>query len=266
MTEIPQATDQTIEAMLKAIEDNYKSENRDYIGASEIGDPCMRKIWYNYHNFPKRKLGHVPLLAAESGHYAESVTADRLRLVKGIELYTHKPDGEQFGWERTIELEHPYEVIDPKTNETSWVTHGKISGHYDGLIRGLIQAPKAIHIWEHKDKDQTKFLNFKSIKSKYGEKNTLKEWDETYYGQAQINMRMAQEDGIPVNRHYLTVSYAGGRKYDSCRTDYHKEDAERLYNKMIKILNYPVEPPKLSEKPDFWMCRFCDFRKECHEQ
>lgn len=250
MAEIPQQTDPTIEAMLKAVEDNDKREKRDYIGASEIGDPCSRKIWYNYHDYPKRKLGHVPLLAAQSGYYAEDATAERLRLVKGIELHTHRPDGEQFGWEREIQLEDG--------------TTGKISGHYDGLLQGLLQAPKAIHVWEHKDKDQSKFMNFKTTKAKYGEKNALKEWDITYYGQAQINMHMAQADGIPAKRHYLTVSYAGARKYDSCRTDYNKEDAQRLYEKMVKILNYPVAPPKLSEKPDFFLCRFCDFRKECH--
>lgn len=251
MTKIPSPSDPTLEAMLKAVEDNNQREIRNYIGASEIGDPCMRKIWYNYNNCKKTELSHVPLMAADSGHYAEAKTADRLRLLPFIELYTHQSDGGQFGWKREVKLEDG--------------TTGRISGHYDGLIKGLLQAPKAIHIWEHKDKDHDKFANFQATKKKHGEKNALKQWDETYYGQAQINMHMAQADGIPAQRHYLTVSYAGARKYDSCRTDYHKEDAERLYAKMIKILNYPVAPPKLSEKPDFWLCRFCDFRKTCHK-
>lgn len=264
MAQIPQHTDPTLEAMQKAVEDTQQFQNRDYLGASLIGDLCSRKIWYNINGFPRRKSGAIGLMAADSGYYAEDKTAERLRLVEGVELHTHMADGEQYGWEREIKLEYPRKVIDPKTGEVSYQEYGKIAGHYDGLIRGIIQAPKAIHIWEHKDKDHKKFADFQTKKNKFGEKDTLKEWDINYYGQAQINMHMARIDDVQIDRHYLTVSYAGGRKYDSCRTEYNPEDAERLYNKAIKILNADQPPVKLSEKSDFYLCRFCDYRKECH--
>lgn len=252
MATIPQHGDPTLEAMLKAIADNKTFEQRNYLGASEVGDPCPRKLWYNYNNYPKAKSewAAVGSMAADSGYYAEDKTAERLRLLPFIELHTHMENGDQYGWEREIPLE---------SGET-----GKMAGHFDGLIRGLIQAPKAIHIWEHKDKDQAKFVNFQTTKAKYGEKKALKEWDETYYGQAQMNMHMARLDGVQIDRHYLTVSYAGARKYDSCRTEYNAPYAERMYDRAVKILNAAHEPKKISEKSDYYLCRFCDFREECH--
>ena len=266
MVKIPDQYDPTIRAMYEAIANSRVNEQRDYIGASEIGDECSRKIWYNYNNYPKEKSGYedISTMAADSGHYAEEKTAERLRLLPFIELHTHMDNGEQYGWERLIKLDYPNKVIDPKTGEITWQEYGKLSGHFDGLIRGILQAPKKIHIWEHKDKDHKKFADFQNKKSKYGEKNVLKEWNETYYGQAQNNMHNAHLDGVQVNRHYMTVSYAGGRKYDSCRTDYDPEYAERLNFKSIKILNAGEPLPRLSEKSDFFLCRFCDFKDECH--
>jgi len=29
-------------------------------------------------------------------------------------------------------------------------------------------------------------------------------------------------------------------------------------------MNATREPIRLSEKADFWLCRFCDYRGECH--
>lgn len=243
MVNIPQYGDPTLRAMLKAVEDTQQFENRDYVGASGIGDPCARKIWYQYNKFPRKKSSSIGLVAADSGYYAEDKTAERLRLLPFIELHTHMENGEQYGWE---------------------AEGGKMQGHVDGLIRGLLQAPKAIHIWEHKDKDHKKFADFQNKKSNFGEKDTLRNWDETYYGQAQINMHHMRNNGMKIDRHYMTVSYAGARKYDSCRTDYNEAEALRLDDKARKIIDATQPPPRINEKKDFFICRWCDFKDTCH--
>jgi hypothetical protein len=245
MVEIPQITDPTLEAMKLAIETSYKNEPRNYLGASLIGDPCSRKIWYQYNGYEQSKSSFIGIVAAECGHAAEKVTAERLRMVKGIELHTHKPDGKQYGW---------------------IAYGGKMAGHYDGLICGLIQAPKAIHIWEHKDKNHKKFADFQSKKNMFGEKRALKNWSEIYYGQAQMNMHYARLGGKQIDRHYMTVSYAGARDYDSCRTEYDPAYAETLVNKAYAIIENPSPPKRISEQKDFYLCRFCNFKDICHGQ
>lgn len=243
MVTIPAYGDPTLRALEMAVERNYKNQDRDYLGASLIGDPCARKIWYQYNKFPRPTPSHVGILAAQSGDYAEAATTERLRLIAGIELHTHDGNGKQYGW----------------------VSHGgKMRGHYDGLIRGILQAPKAIHIWEHKDKDHKKFSDFQNKKQEFGEKKALKNWNEIYYGQAQINMHFTRLDGKQIDRHYMTVSYAGGRKYDSCRTEYDPEYAAMLVDRAHKIIEAKIAPPKINEKPDFFLCKFCDFRNICH--
>lgn len=245
MVTIPTPNDPTLEAMYAAIKE-LPREDRQYLGASEIGQPCARRLWYSYNNYERVEFenNHIGLMAADSGHYAEAKTAERLRMVEGIELHTHMSNGEQYGWS---------------------AYDGKMQGHVDGLIRGLLQAPKAIHVWEHKDKDQSKFVNFQTTKHKFGEKNTLKNWDEVYYGQAQINMHFLRKQGIDVSRHYLTVSYAGARKYDSCRTEYNQGYAEHLEQRGKKLLDVTVPPPRINETPDYYVCKMCPYRKVCHE-
>lgn len=240
MVAIPSYGDPTIQAMLQIVA-NRPRDSRDYLGASSIGDPCARKLWYKFNKYPESKSDYADIgnCAADSGHYAEEATAKRLKAIPGLELLTHKDDGSQFG----------FSTFD-----------GKFKGHVDGLIlKGLLQAPKAQHVWEHKDKDHKKFADFQNVKMKFGEKNALKNWDETYYAQAQTNMHFFKMD-----RHYLTVSYAGARRYDSCRTEYNPVDAEMLVDKAYKIISATQEPQRVSENADFFLCKFCPFKDICH--
>lgn len=240
MVAIPQNFDPTLMALQREVEKAQRGkEQRDYLGASQIGDPCARKIWYKFNKYPEEEVSAIGLMAADSGYYAEEITAKRLRAIPGINLITHKEDGTQYGWS----------AID-----------GKFKGHYDGIITGLIQAPKAKHIWEHKDKDHNKFADFQNKKKQYGEKRVLEKWDEKYFGQAQVNMHFEK-----VDRHYMTVSYAGARKYDSCRTEYQPEVAERYVDRAHKIIEATQPPPRINEAPDFFLCKFCSFRKICHD-
>ena len=242
MVEIPNKPDPTLEAMKAAYlaEVSQKRVKRSYLGASLIGHDCSRHIWYSYKNYDgdEQMWGAKGHFSAESGHWAESVTADRLRLIPGLQLWTHKEDGYQYGWK---------------------AMGGEFRGHVDGVIQGLLQAPKAFHIWEHKDKDHKYFTEFCNLKVSKGEKKTLEAWDKQYYVQAQINMHY-----LEIDRHYLTVSLAGARAYESVRTEYNGEFAEQYVDRAAKIIESKSPPPRISEKPDFFKCKLCKFREvEC---
>jgi len=60
------------------------------------------------------------------------------------------------------------------------------------------------------------------------------------------------------------VALAGGREYDSCRTEYEPEKAEWAIDRAAKIIAAKEPPPRINEKPDFWLCRFCNYKGECH--
>jgi CRISPR/Cas system-associated exonuclease Cas4 (RecB family) len=239
MAKIPKRGDPTIDALKKKIYENQFDEKpRDYLGASLIGNPCARQIWYSFNNYPREPFSAETLMRFEDGHRTEDLTAERLRSIEGITLWTHKEDGSQYGFS---------------------AFNGKFKGHCDGVIQGLKQAPSSIHVWECKASEYKKYNEFTKVKAKHGDKDTLKNWNENYYIQANLYMHFLQ-----IDRHYTTVAYAGGRNYQSCRTDYDPVVAEMAIDKAEKIINTKEPPKKISEKPDFYICKWCDYRKVCH--
>ena len=237
MVKIPQRGDPTLNAMCKAIEAKIEAP-RDYLGASLIGKECAREVYYTYNGYPQIPFDANTLMNFEDGHRTEDLTAARLRMVDGIELITHKPDGKQLGFSALA---------------------GKFKGHYDGVITGILQAPKTPHIWECKASATKKFNEFTNAKLKFGEKNALENWNKNYYVQANLYMHYEE-----IDRHYLTVAGAGGRGYSSCRTEYNPHVAAKYIERANKIIHATTPPPKINERPDFYICRWCDHRKTCH--
>ena len=79
-----------------------------------------------------------------------------------------------------------------------------------------------------------------------------------YWGQAAVYMHK-----FDLTRHYLTVSLPGGRDVDSCRTECDPVFAMALEAKANRIAE-AKEPPERIGKADFYVCKWCRFRKVCH--
>lgn len=238
MAMIPIAADPTLEAVDAAIVAAQDNMPRPYLGMSGVGNPCDRKNWYDFRWSTQRAFNAATIKRFDDGHRGEAVQAERLRLVAGVELHTLTPDGDQYGFV---------------------LCGGHCKGHMDGAIRGLLQAPKTWHVWEHKQVGETKFKKLASLKAQVGEKSALKEWDEVYFGQAQLYMRCSGMD-----RHYLTCATPGGRDTISVRTDADHAFADRLIERAQRIIDAPEPPARLSERPDWYECKLCDYQDICH--
>ncbi len=239
MALIPEVVDPTLAAIDREMERRAAEEpRRSYLGASQIGETCERKLWYGLRpDMPRARFPASVLKRFEDGHRGEDVMAERLRLVPGVELWTADDQtGEQFGF---TDL------------------GGMFSGHIDGVILGLLQAPETPHIWEHKQVE--KLDEFRKAKRSFGDKQALQAWNQTYYAQAVIYM-----DYFDLTRHYLTVSSAGGRETDSCRTEANPAMAEALRGKAKRIIEAASPPARISERPEHFKCKWCDFRDTCH--
>jgi hypothetical protein len=241
MAKLPDTTpDPTLEAIDRAIEARQSRRHRNYLGMSAIGRPCDRELWYSFRHCLRPEFDAASLKRFEDGHRGEDLQAKRLRMVKGIELHVKGADGEQFGFEDL---------------------GGHFRGHMDGAIRGLLQAPKTWHVWEHKqvsDKGLAKLL--KAIQD-HGEKAALREWDETYHAQAQLYMWYSG-----MSRHYLTCSSPGGRHTIGVRTNADKGIAKQYQARASRIIFSQHPPSKLSDDPSWWQCRFCSYQGICHEK
>jgi hypothetical protein len=239
-------SDPTLEAMDKAMELKQQLEpSRNYLGASEIGNDCERYLFYSFRNACKRKISAKGIKAIEDGYLQEDVTIARLRALPFIELVntdgTFDKDGKpnQIGFEMLL---------------------GHFRGHCDGMIKGLLQAPKTWHVFEHKSNDK-KFNELKKNIADKGEKDALYHTDSTYYAQAQIYMH-----AFELERHYLVSCLPGGRDHVSCRTEYKRSYAEMLIEKAKNIIfeNWTI-PAKTSNKREFFKCGWCQFKGICHD-
>ena len=242
MAAIPEHKDPTLAALDAVIESANDSRPRPYLGASQIGQPCSRALWFSFRWTTQRHIPAAGLRRIQDGFRGEAVLIDWLRKVPDIELWTVDPENE----------ENQIGIVD---------CGGHFRGHLDGVIQGLKQAPKTPHVWESKICNESKFNKLRKLITEKGEKNALKEWDETYYAQAQVYMR-----GTELTRHYLTVATPGCRDIVSCRTAYNKTDAKALLKKAETIIAAERPPLKLSDNPAWWQCKFCDHHALCHGQ
>lgn len=211
---------------------------RTYLGMSSIGDPCERKLWYSFRHAMVKQHSAETIKRFEDGHAGETLQAARLRLVPAIELHTQQADGSQFGFR---------------------MIGNHFSGHMDGAIYGLLQAPNTWHVWEHKQVGEKKFNELKKFKAAVGEKAALEKWDETYHGQAVMYMHASG-----MSRHYLTCSTPGGRNTISVRTNKAPKKADALLAKAKRIITTDRPPARINEDPAWYVCKLCDYSPVCH--
>lgn len=238
----PTFTEQLTERIdLALCEANAKQPERDYLGASRLGENCSRKLQYEYTNTPKDEgFSGQTLRIFAAGHVFEDLAILWLRLA-GFELFTEKPNGYQFGFS---------------------VADSRIRGHVDGIING---APEALGLsfpmlWECKS------LNAKSWK------------DTVKRGVAKSKPVYAAQ--MATYQAYMEGSVPGISKNPALFTAINKDTAE-LYFELVpfdaslaqKVSDRAVTILKAAEAgellprhtadPEHFECRFCEYRSYC---
>lgn len=250
--------DPTIEAMNQSIlEKSQKETSRGYLGASQIGHPCHRKLFYSFRYCEKKIVNKNSdphdiemelnrIKSVEDGRRQELLIIENLRRVPGVEVYSDDGTLDEHGNPNQIGFE---------------MLLGHFRGHLDGVITGLLQAPKTPHVFEAKCRKEEFVRDLEKKKQKFGEKNALREWSPEYYGQAQIYMH-----AMELERHYLVCMSPGGRREISCRTDYNKKDAEALIEKAQRIIfDDEYLPPRMSNNREYFECKWCLYQEICHD-
>ena len=241
MTKLPEPSDPTLEAVDAAIVKNNQQEARTYLGASGLGDSCSRKLWYGWRWILPQIIEATGWRNILDGNAGETVMAERLKAVPQLRLITEDQEGAQF---------------------SVAALGGHLRGHLDGVILGLFQAPKTWHVWEHKQVSEKKFRELKKKIDDLGEKSALEAWNGIYFIQAQLYMGLIKNG--PIKRHYMTVASAGGRQIQSVRTEFQKEVFDWAIEKAKEIIESKTPPMRVSEKPDYYLCKWCNFQEHCH--
>ena len=203
---------------------------REHLGASFIGRECARSIWYTFRWSVKAHFKARILRLFERGQREEPAILKLLRQA-GI----HAVD------------------VDPKTGKQFRITDH--DGHMGGSLDAkLFDTPDFPNIWvlaefkTHNDK------SFKALKEA-----GLEESKPEHIIQMQLYMHYTS---LP-NALYFAIN-KNDDDIEVLTVEYDASVAERFINRAHRIIYAKLPPPRISESPAWYKCRWCDHKEVCH--
>jgi PD-(D/E)XK nuclease superfamily protein len=231
MAKIPEPTHSTIESIYRTYEDQPQVE-RSYLGCSSFGNECDRALWYAFRwaRAPEQFSGRM-LRLFNTGHREEERLIADLRLA-GCEVY----------------------IVDPESGQQFAVSGlgGHLRGHLDGVVMGLVEAPKTPHVLECKTHNMKSYVALL--------KDGVKHSKPGHYAQMQLYMRLEGLD----RAFYLAQNKNDDSLYAE-RVHVDPAAVAMLIRRAEQIITAEAAPPKISDDPEFFACRWCPSKGVCHE-
>lgn len=229
MAKIPPKMNTTSEAIIRWW-DKSDDEPRPHLGASEIGKPCKRALWYSFRWATAKKFDGRMLRLFNRGHREEPQFLEELRGI-GAEVYE----------------------IDPETKQQHRFSgyKGHVGGSCDAIGRGLPEAPKTWAIIEFKTHGEKSFTELV--------KKNVQEHKPEHYAQMQLYMGWSELSRAL----YLAVNKNTDELYSEW-VHFDQAAFEQLEAKAKEIVDATEPPQGLSEDPAWYQCKFCDHHAICH--
>ena len=216
---------------------NRRQRPRDYLGASRIGEPCSRKLVYEFTHTPPdpgKEFTGGTLRIFAAGHQFEDLSIRWLRAA-GFDLRTHDVSGGQFGFE---------------------TANGRIKGHIDGVIVGGpdvgVTWPA---LWEHKA--------LKASSWNDTVKHGVRASKPVYFAQMQIYMAYMD---LPVA--LFTILNKDTQALHHELVSFDAAAAQMLSDKAVDVIRAADAgelPPRIAANSDFYLCRWCAYARRCWE-
>jgi hypothetical protein len=199
------------------------------LGASSIGDPCIRKVWLSWRGFYIPKFSGRTLRIFKTGHLQETRIIDDLRL-SGLSVWDADADGNQF------------EFTDP------------LSGHFiakvDGVVKALPEDPDTPHMMEvktHSDK------SFKDL-TKHGVlKSKPMHWYQMQSGMLYGGFNRGLYVALNKNDEQFYVETV-----EPC-----EETQMRVQKRVANLVRTTIAPSRIADSSDSFACKFCDAKEVC---
>lgn len=215
---------------------NKKAAPRNYLGASLLGEECLRKLQFHFFHVPpdegKGFNGRI-LRIFERGHAAEGRMIGYLKMA-GFDLRTTGKNGRQF----------EFSLLD-----------GMIKGHCDGVLVAGPQMMQYPALWENK-----------CLGAKYWkqlEKERLKKFSPVYYGQVQIMQAYFELTDSPA---LFTALNADTEEIYVELIPFDAETAQKVSDNAVTVIKACEAGeilPRLTDDPTFFKCRWCDWHDRC---
>lgn len=231
MAAIPQRDQKTTAALYAAVVKREAEPSRGHLGASVLGGECRRALWYSFRWADEREFDGRVLRLFRRGKLEEDLVVQDLEAA-GIEVHAFDDHGRQFRFS---------------------VVGGHVGGSMDGAVLGVLEAPKTWHVLEVKTHNAK---SFRDVAAK-----GVEDSKPTHWAQMQLYMHWSGMERAL----YLAVC-----KDDDCiyteRVHYDKAAAEALMVKAETIVGAAEPLERMSEKPEYYACKWCPSRGPCHER
>lgn len=242
----------------QAIEDQVtQGEMRGYLGLSQIGEPCSRKLWYDFRFCSKKEFPARVVRLFQRGHREEPIIIADLRKA-GVKVFT--PDEC---------LEMGYSVVEMKNGERQVEVvagYGHIKGHGDGLGINIPDAPKTLHYLEFKTMKEGKSKTSKRKPTHFHalREHGVEEAQPQYWAQCQTMMRLLKSTRtlfIAANKNN------DDRHYERIRLDLSMANELLKRGEGIILSEFPLNRlPPTNGRSHNWKCNFCDHKEICLER
>lgn len=209
-------------------------EHRNHLGASIIGNPCSRQLWYTFRWCKRQTFDGRMHRLFNVGHEAEPRFITYLKGI-GFEVLQLDENGKQFKM-------------------------SGINGHYGGSVDARLKAPERYGL----NKDLIFLGEFKTNCTGAGYTNVNKQ------GVAKakpIHYAQACQYGYKFDLDYCL--YLIENKNDSDLTvkifELDKNYGRALEKKAEDIINSPTPPARISENRSYFECQNCHYDHICHD-
>ncbi len=204
-------------------------QDRPYLGVSELGEPCARRLYYRFHWAARERFDGRMRRLFDTGNREEARLLDELREL-GLDVWDRQEDGSQ------------YEVQ---------AHGGHLRGRLDAVVRGLPEAPKTPHVFD-----------VKTVKAKKLAELIRNGFAKTY------PRYHAQGIGYAGLMDLERCAFAFVCKDDETivleRFKFDQDEFDRLMERAGRIIFAAEPPPGISTDPAFWECKFCPAFELCH--
>ena len=220
----------TVDAIYRSYEAR-REPPRGHLGASVIGRPCTRQLWYGFRwAYAEQHSGRL-LRLFERGQREEPALSADLRAI-GVQLHTVDPrTGKQFEFS---------------------AVGGHAGGSMDGAALGFPEAPKTWHVVEYKTHGAKSFVTLAT--------EGVRKAKPEHFAQVQLYMKWSGMERAM----YLGVCKDTDHIYAE-RIRYDRAEAERLEAKAARIVEAATPPAGVSTDPAWYQCKFCPAAQVCRQ-
>lgn len=220
--------------LLPKMEDAYRGQEnpfRSHLGASMIGRDCPRELAYGFRWAGKKEVPPRLQRLFQRGHLEEARFLAMLLLIPNIKLWYETPEGGQF---RLSDF------------------GGHFGSALDGVANGIPDLPIGAPCYTEFKTSAKKGFD-KLVKS--GMQNEKYE----HYVQCQVCMHKMQ---LPFTL-YMVVCKDTDELYAEIIA-YDQDTAQKYIQRAGSIIFATALPPKCSESPTWFKCKWCDWNAICH--